>query len=106
MQLWAATAPWYLDLLRFSSGNFVGTLTDPGGGVSRPRTRQLNKSRQGLRVVPEIVACSMADLVRLVPQARDVFDGAKSYSPPMCSPGSATDRFIIASRDWFTLASP
>ena len=81
LRLWAAAAQDYFDFQEFSSGDFVGALTETLGAESLTRVLYPDDHTtmgQGLRFVQEyfLVACSLADLVR---------------------------RFRIANADWHTL---
>jgi starch phosphorylase len=69
LRLWMAAAPDYFDFQRFSSGDFVGALTETLSAESLTRVLYPDDSTsagQGLRFVQEyfLVACSLADLVR------------------------------------------
>lgn len=69
LRLWAAAAPDFFDFRRFSSGDFVGALTETLSAESLTRVLYPDDSTsqgQGLRFVQEyfLVACSLADLVR------------------------------------------
>src|SRR5512139_1760819 len=69
LRLWAAAAADYFDFQRFSSGDFVGALTERLAAESITRVLYPDDSTsmgQGLRFVQEyfLVACSLADLVR------------------------------------------
>jgi glycogen phosphorylase len=69
LRLWAAAASDYFDFQRFSSGDFVGALTETLTAESLTRVLYPDDSTsagQGLRFVQEyfLVACSLADLVR------------------------------------------
>jgi len=81
LRLWAAAAQDYFDFQEFSSGDFVGALTETLGAESLTRVLYPDDHTamgQGLRFIQEyfLVACSLADLVR---------------------------RFRIANSDWHTL---
>jgi len=81
LRLWAAAAQDYFDFQEFSSGDFVGALTETLGAESLTRVLYPDDHTtmgQGLRFVQEyfLVACSLADLVR---------------------------RFRMANADWHTL---
>jgi len=69
LRLWAAAAHDYFDFQEFSSGDFVGALTETLGAESLTRVLYPDDHTtmgQGLRFVQEyfLVACSLADLVR------------------------------------------
>ena len=69
LRLWAAAAPDYFDFQEFSSGDFVGALTETLGAESLTRVLYPDDHTtmgQGLRFIQEyfLVACSLADLVR------------------------------------------
>src|SRR5688572_8051106 len=69
LRLWVAAAPDYFDFQKFSSGDFVGALTETLTAESLTRVLYPDDSTsagQGLRFVQEyfLVACSLADLVR------------------------------------------
>jgi starch phosphorylase len=69
MRLWAAAADDYFNFQEFSSGDFVGALTETLGAESLTRVLYPDDHTamgQGLRFVQEyfLVACSLADLVR------------------------------------------
>ena len=69
LRLWAAAAQDYFDFQEFSSGDFVGALTETLGAESLTRVLYPDDHTtmgQGLRFVQEyfLVACSLADLVR------------------------------------------
>jgi starch phosphorylase len=69
LRLWAAAAPDYFDFKAFSSGDFVGALTETLSAESLTRVLYPDDSTsmgQGLRFFQEyfLVACSLADLVR------------------------------------------
>src|SRR5207245_2055701 len=69
LRLWAAAAPEYFDLQKFSSGDFVGALAETLSAESLTRVLYTDDSTsmgQGLRFVQDyfLVACSLADLVR------------------------------------------
>lgn len=69
LRLWSAAAPDYFDFHRFSSGDFVGALTETLGAESLTRVLYPDDSTsmgKRLRFVQEyfLVACSLADLIR------------------------------------------
>jgi starch phosphorylase len=69
LRLWAAAAQDYFDFQEFSSGDFVGALTETLGAESLTRVLYPDDHTtmgQGLRFIQEyfLVACSLADLVR------------------------------------------
>lgn len=69
LRLWAAAAPDYFDLQRFSRGDFVGALAETLSAESLTRVLYPDDSTsqgQGLRFLQEyfLVACSLKDLVR------------------------------------------
>ncbi len=69
LRLWAAFAPEYFDFQRFSSGDFVGALTQTLAAESLTRVLYPDDSTvsgQELRFAQEyfLVACSLGDLVR------------------------------------------
>jgi len=69
LRLWAAAAPDYFDFQAFSSGDFVGALTETLSAESITRVLYPDDSTsmgQGLRFLQQyfLVACSLADLVR------------------------------------------
>ncbi len=69
LRLWAAAAPDYFDFQRFSSGDFVGALTETLTAESLTRVLYPDDSTsmgQGLRFVQQyfLVACSLADIIR------------------------------------------
>ena len=69
LRLWAAVAQDYFDFQEFSSGDFVGALTETLGAESLTRVLYPDDHTtmgQGLRFIQEyfLVACSLADLVR------------------------------------------
>ena len=69
LRLWGAAAQDYFDFQEFSSGDFVGALTETLGAESLTRVLYPDDHTtmgQGLRFVQEyfLVACSLADLVR------------------------------------------
>ncbi|MGE0824355.1 MAG: glycogen/starch/alpha-glucan phosphorylase [Candidatus Binatia bacterium] len=69
LRLWAAAAHDYFNFQEFSSGDFVGALTETLGAESLTRVLYPDDHTQigqGLRFVQEyfLVACSLADLIR------------------------------------------
>jgi starch phosphorylase len=69
LRLWSAVAPDYFDFHRFSSGDFVGALTETLAAEFLTRVLYPDDSTvsgQELRFIQEyfLVACSLADLVR------------------------------------------
>ena len=69
LRLWGAAAQDYFDFEDFSSGDFVGALTDSIAAQTLTRVLYPDDSTtigQGLRFVQEyfLVACSLADVVR------------------------------------------
>jgi starch phosphorylase len=69
LRLWVAAAQDYFDFQEFSSGDFVGALTETLGAESLTRVLYPDDHTtmgQGLRFIQEyfLVACSLADLVR------------------------------------------
>jgi starch phosphorylase len=69
LRLWTAAAQDYFDFQEFSSGDFVGALTETLGAESLTRVLYPDDHTtmgQGLRFIQEyfLVACSLADLVR------------------------------------------
>jgi glycogen phosphorylase len=69
LRLWAAASSDYFDFQRFSSGDFVGALTETLAAESLTRVLYPDDSTsqgRALRLVQEyfLVACSLADLVR------------------------------------------
>jgi starch phosphorylase len=69
LRLWAAAVHDYFNFQEFSSGDFVGALTETLGAESLTRVLYPDdhtEMGQGLRFVQEyfLVACSLADLVR------------------------------------------
>jgi starch phosphorylase len=69
LRLWAAAAHDYFNFQEFSSGDFVGALTETLGAESLTRVLYPDDHTtmgQGLRFIQEyfLVACSLADLVR------------------------------------------
>jgi glycogen phosphorylase len=69
LRLWSAVAPDYFDFQRFSSGDFVGALTETLAAEFLTRVLYPDDSTvsgQELRFIQEyfLVACSLADLVR------------------------------------------
>ena len=69
LRLWAASTADYFDLKKFSSGDFVGALTEMLSAESLTRVLYPDDSTargKALRFVQEyfLVACSLADLVR------------------------------------------
>jgi glycogen phosphorylase len=69
LRLWAAAAPEFFDFQKFSSGDFVGALTETLVAESLTRVLYPDDSTsqgQALRFFQEyfLVACSLADLVR------------------------------------------
>lgn len=69
LRLWAAASSDYFDFQKFSSGDFVGALTETLAAESLTRVLYPDDSTsmgKGLRLVQEyfLVACSLADLVR------------------------------------------
>jgi len=69
LRLWAATSADYFDFQKFSSGDFVGALTETLAAESLTRVLYPDDSTsmgKALRLVQEyfLVACSLADLVR------------------------------------------
>jgi starch phosphorylase len=69
LRLWAAAAQDYFDFQEFSSGDFVGALTETLGAESLTRVLYPDDHTtmgQGLRFIQEyfLVACSLADVVR------------------------------------------
>ena len=69
LRLWAAASPDYFDFQRFSSGDFVGALTEALAAESVTRVLYPDDSTsmgKALRLVQQyfLVACSLADLVR------------------------------------------
>jgi starch phosphorylase len=69
LRLWAAASADYFDFQKFSSGDFVGALTETLAAESLTRVLYPDDSTsmgKGLRLVQEyfLVACSLADLAR------------------------------------------
>jgi starch phosphorylase len=69
LRLWAAAAPDYFDFRRFSSGDFVGALTETLAAESLTRVLYPDDSTsqgQGLRFLQQyfLVCCSLKDIVR------------------------------------------
>lgn len=69
LRLWAAAAPDYFDLGKFSDGDFVGALAETLGAESITRVLYPDDHTsmgQGLRLMQEyfLVACALADLLR------------------------------------------
>jgi starch phosphorylase len=69
LRLWAASSPDYFDFQRFSSGDFVASLTETLAADSLTRVLYPDDSTslgRALRLVQQylLVACSLADLVR------------------------------------------
>ena len=76
LRLWAAAAHDYFNFQEFSSGDFVGALSETLEAESLTRVLYPDDSTsmgQGLRFVQEyfLVACSLADLVRRFRQTND-----------------------------------
>lgn len=76
LRLWEAASPDYFDFQRFSSGDFVGALTETLSAESLTRVLYPDDSTsqgQGLRFIQEyfLVACSLADLVRRFRRTND-----------------------------------
>jgi starch phosphorylase len=76
LRLWAAAAHDYFNFQEFSSGDFVGALSETLEAESLTRVLYPDDSTsmgQGLRFVQEyfLVACSLADLVRRFQQTND-----------------------------------